>query len=96
MPDLACDGRGIIRARRFCPLFCRIPGLRRRDRHLFDAVFVASAFELGCEIGVEHRHGFVVGDKTRREDDDVGIVVAADERRDFGLPGQAGADADAC
>lgn len=47
--------------------------------HLLDAVLVASAFELRREVGVEHRHGLVVGDEAGREDDNVGVVVTADE-----------------
>ena len=45
--------------------------------HLLDAVLVASAFELRREVGVEHRHGLVVGDEAGREDDNVGVVVTA-------------------
>ena len=61
--------------------------------HLLDAVLVASAFELRREVGVEHRHGLVVGDEAGREDDNVGVVVTADERCDLRFPRQSGADA---
>ena len=64
-----------------------------RHGHLGDARDMASAFELGGEIGVEHLDGFVVGDEARREDDDVRVVVAADQRRDLGVPAETRADA---
>ena len=56
-------------------------------------MLVASAFELRREVGVEHRHGLVVGDEAGREDDNVGVVVTADERCDLRFPRQSGADA---
>lgn len=59
-----------------------------RHGHLGDARDMASAFELGGEIGVEHLDGFVVGDEARREDDDVRVVVAADQRSDLGVPAE--------
>ena len=53
---------------------------------------MASAFEPGGEVGVEHLDGLVVGDEARREDDDIGIVVAADQRGDLGVPAKTCTD----
>ena len=60
-------------------LFAAVAVLGGRNRNLGDPLFVTTSLELGRKEGIEHLDRLVVGDETRREDDDVGVVVTADQ-----------------
>ena len=62
-------------------------------RNRLDALLVTTSGELRCKELVKALAASLLVDETAREDDDIGVVVLADEVSDFGLPDEAGADA---
>ena len=57
-----------------------------------DALLMTSAGKLGVEELVKALAANVLGDEASGEDNDVGVVVLADEVGNLGLPDEAGAD----
>ena len=70
-------------------------GVRGRllDGDVVDAGLVTTAGELCLEELVEALAACLLGDETAGEDDDVGVVVLADEVGNLGLPDKACTDA---
>ena len=62
-------------------------------RDVLDALLVATTGEFGLEELVEALAAHFLGDEAAWEDDDVGIVVLADEVSDLWLPNETGTDA---
>lgn len=64
----------------------------RADGDLVDAALMASALEVGVEEGVDDVERFLGGDEATGEYEDVGVVVAACQACDLGLPAEGGTD----
>lgn len=62
-------------------------------RNCLDALLVAASGKLRCKELVKALTTGLLVNEAAWEDDDIGIVVLADEVGNFGLPDEAGADA---
>ena len=62
------------------------------QRNLIDTSLMAASFEFGVQENIDDFAGRVGADEPRRHGADVGVVVAACQRCDFGFPAKGGSD----